>query len=250
MSSEARIIRQYAELVRAGHQIELKPEQFTEETKRDLNHLIAVTNLVGGKLAPTLDRFAKVLLSREQSRSELDLAVAAPNASTRLVLSLPVLVFIGSGIAGIPIFQVLMRPSVIWISMGIGAALYWLGSRWTRNLLAKAKPRIEDPGLPLDLVAVAVGAGLPLKAATDAVEKQIGAIQLSGLPELDAGTGMALNELLIERANTLRLEQFTQDRLRIQKASVAVLWPLGLTVLPAFVLIAIIPVGAALIQNQ
>jgi len=61
---------------------------------------------------------------------------------------------------------------------------------------------------------------------------------------------VALNELLMERANHLRLEQFTQDRLKIQKTSVAVLWPLGLTVLPAFVLIAIVPVGAALIQNQ
>ena len=250
MSSEARIIRQYAELVRAGHQIDLKPEQFTGETKRNLDHLIAITNLVGGRLAPTLDRFAHVLLTREQSRSELELAVAAPNASTRLVLSLPVLVFVGAGIAGIPIFQVLAQPSVIWISLVLGAALFWLGSRWTKVLLTKAKPRIEDPGLSLDLLAVAVGAGLPLQSAFEVVEKQIGSIQTSDLQELDSGTGVALNELLMERANNLRLEQFTQDLLRIKKASVSVLWPLGLTVLPAFVLIAIIPVGAALIQNQ
>lgn len=250
MSSEARIIRQYAELVRAGHQIDLKPEQFTEETRLNLNHLIAVTNLVGGRLAPTLDRFAKVLLTREQSRSELELAVAAPNASTRLVLSLPVLVFVGAGIAGIPIFQVLAQPSAIWISLILGTALFALGSRWTKGLLTKAKPRIEDPGLSLDLLAVAVGAGLPLQSAIEVVERQIGSIQTSELQELDSGTGVALNELLMERGNHLRLEQFTQDRLRIQKASVSVLWPLGITVLPAFVLIAIIPVGAALIQNQ
>ena len=250
MSSEARIIRQYAELVRAGHQIDLKPVQFTGETKRNLDHLIAITNLVGGRLAPTLDRFAKVLLTLEHSRSELELAVAAPNASTRLVLSLPVLVFVGAGIAGIPIFQLLAQPSAIWISLLLGTALFWLGSCWTRGLLTKAKPRIEDPGLPLDLLAAAVGAGLPLQSAIDVVEKQIGSIEISELSELDSGSGVALNELLIERAKNLRMEQFTQDRLRIQKASVSVLWPLGLTVLPAFVLIAIIPVGAALIQNQ
>jgi len=162
------------------------------------------------------------------------------------VMSLPILVFLGAGIAGIPIFVSLSSPSIVWVSLLLGCLLFWLGTRWTNRLLKRAEPRAEDPGLEIERLAIAVKAGLPLKAAAETV----GASQTSELQELAAGSGMALYELLIERANSLRLDQFNRDRMRIQKTSVSVLWPLGLTVLPAFVLIAIIPVGAALIQNN
>ena len=246
MISEAKTIRQYAELVRAGHRIQIKPEQFSKTTVQDLNQILELTAQVGGQLASTLDRFATVLLTREQNKTELELAVAGPKASSRLVMSLPILVFVGSGIAGIPIFEVLRSPSIVWLSLLLGVLLFWLGTRWTNRLMALAEPRSEDPGITLELLAIAVKAGLPLGSAAETV----GATNTSELQELAAGSGIALYELIIERANSLRLDQFNRDRMRIQKTSVSVLWPLGLTVLPAFVLIAIIPVGAALIQNN
>ena len=246
MISEAKTIRQYAELARAGHRIEIKPEHFSETTMQDLNQILELTAQVGGQLAATLDRFATGLLTREQNKTELELAVAGPKASSRLVMSLPILVFVGAGIAGIPIFEVLRSPSIVWLSLLLGVLLFWLGTRWTNRLLKRAEPRAEDPGLEIERLAIAVKAGLPLKAAAETV----GASQTSELQELAAGSGMALYELLIERANSQRLDQFNRDRMRIQKTSVSVLWPLGLTVLPAFVLIAIIPVGAALIKNN
>lgn len=246
MISEAKTIRQYAELARAGHRIEIKPEHFSETTMQELNQIVELTAHVGGQLASTLDRFATVLLTREQNRTELKLAVAGPKASSRLVMSLPILVFIGSGIAGIPIFEVLRSPSIVWLSLLLGVLLFWLGTRWTNRLLQQAEPRNEDPGITLELLAIAVKAGLPLRSAAETV----GVTDTSELQELATGSGIALYDLIIERANSLRLDQFNRDRMQIQKTSVSVLWPLGLTVLPAFVLIAIIPVGAALIQNN
>jgi tight adherence protein B len=246
MISEAKILRQHAELVRAGHRIEINPEHFSKTTQQEINQVLEITRLVGGQLASTLDRFAAVLLTREQNKTELELAVAGPKASSRLVMSLPILVFVGAGIAGIPIFASLSSPSLVWLSLLLGALLFWFGSRWTNRLLKRAEPTHEDPGLEIELLAIAVRAGLPLKVAAETV----GALDISELEELAAGSGIALQELLVEKANTLRLEQFNRDRMRIQKASVSVLWPLGLTVLPAFVLIAIIPVGAALIQGS
>jgi tight adherence protein B len=190
-----------------------------------------------------------VLLTLENSRNELALAVAGPKASSRLVLSLPILVFAGAGIAGIPIFQALSKPSIVWISLGLGILMFWLGNRWTSKLLAKANPRKTDPGFGFDALAIAVQAGSPLGPAVERLKDQLGQIDTYELQELSAGSGIALVEILNERADRLRIEQFTEDRMRIQKTSVSVLWPLGLTVLPAFVLMAIVPVGVALIQS-
>lgn len=249
MSSEAREIRQYSELAKAGHRIEFTEDQFSAETQIALNRILEITRIVGGRIAPSLDRFASVLLTLENSRNELALAVAGPKASSRLVLSLPILVFVGAGIAGIPIFQALSKPSIVWISLGLGILMFWLGNRWTSKLLAKANPRTTDPGFGFDALAIAVHAGLPLGSAVEQLKDQLGQIDAYELHELSAGSGIALVELLNERADSLRIEQFTEDRMRIQKTSVSVLWPLGLTVLPAFVLMAIVPVGVALIQS-
>lgn len=249
MSSEAAEIRQYAQLAKAGHRIQFSENQFTPQTQKDLNRLLEITKNVGGQIAPTLDRFATVLNSLEHSRSELALAVAGPKASSRLVMSLPILVFVGAGISGIPIFQALSKPSIVWLSLFLGALMFWLGSRWTHRLLVKATPESKDPGFHLDALAIAVRAGLPLGVAASQLESILEGSPSVELPPHTASSGIALAGLLEEQANLARFEQFTSDRLRIQKTSVSVLWPLGLTVLPAFVLLAIVPIGAALIQN-
>ena len=248
MNSEAAEIRQYAQLAKAGHRIEFSEGQFTSRTQTDLNRLLDITKLVGGQIAPTLDRFATVLNTLERSRSELALAVAGPKASSRLVMSLPILVFIGAGISGIPIFQALARPSLVWLSLMLGSLMFWAGSRWTNRLLEKATPESKDPGIHLDALAIAVRAGLPIQVAASQLESHLGSLPTEELTKLASRSGIALADLLEEQANLARFEQFTADRLRIQKTSVSVLWPLGLTVLPAFVLIAIVPVGSALIQ--
>lgn len=205
-----------------------------------------VNQKCGGSLSNTLDRYSGVLNSREQTKAELELAIAGPKASSRLVMSLPILVILGAGISGLPIFRVLATPSVVWISLGVGAALFWLGSRWIARVLKAAEPNYDDVGFELELIAIALGAGLPLASALELVPTT----QEVELQEMSQGNGIALTQLVLDRANSLRLDQLNEDRLKIQKASVAVLWPLGLTVLPAFVLIAIVPIASALIQSN
>jgi len=165
-------------------------------------------------------------------------------------MSLPILVFVGAGISGIPIFQALAQPSIVWVSLLLGAFMFWIGYRWTSRLLLKATPASNDSGFHLDALAIAVRAGLPVGVAIAQLERVLGEAPSVEIPPGSASSGIALAHLLEEQANLVRFEQFTADRLRIQKASVAVLWPLGLTVLPAFVLIAIVLVGAALLQNN
>ena len=221
-------------------------ELFSSETKGDLQFLMGIAKQAGGPISMALDRMSAVLIVREQTKTELELAVAGPKASSRLVMSLPLLVFLGAGISGIPIFRTLVSVPLVWLSIALGGIFFWWGSRWIGKLLKGAEPRYSDPGLVFDGVSIAIQAGLPLTSAAELAGLQ----NQSNLVELGSSSGMALAELLKERANQLRQDQFNEDRLLIQKTGVRVLWPLGLTVLPAFVLFAIVPVAAALIQDQ
>lgn len=246
MSTDGKTLRQYAELIRAGHRIEINFDQFAEQTAADLKVLLEVTKQAGGPIAQTLDRLAKVVNTRDQAQNELALAAAGPKASSRLVMSLPALVFVGAGISGIPIVRVLLSPSIVWASLILGIGMFWLGLRWTNRILGQAEPTKTDPGIELEAIGVAVQAGLPISVAVDLVP----GIHTSELEDLGDGSSMALCQLITDRADSKRIDQSNADRMKIQKASVAVLWPLGLTALPAFVLIAIVPVGAALLQTQ
>jgi tight adherence protein B len=246
LNNEATSLRQYSELIRAGHPLNLDFGNFSEETTKDLKRLLSISREAGGPISVALDRMSSVISVREQTRTELALAVAGPKASSRLVMSLPILVFLGAGISGIPIFRTLSTVPLVWGSLLTGALFFWWGNRWISKLLTKAEPRLSDPGLELDGLAIAVQAGMPLQSAIELVRFEAG----ESLSSISGSSGIALAKLLTDRASQLRQQQFNEDRLLIQRTGVSVLWPLGLTVLPAFVLIAIVPVAAALIQDQ
>ena len=229
-------------MVRAGLPTKDAELQLNGENQTQLDQLIEYNSKVGAPLAPTLERFAKMLELRMQTLGELEVAAAGPIASTKLVMSLPLLVLIGTGISGIPIFRTVFSNSLVWLSLLLGLLLYAFGSRWTNRLLRASTPTKSDPGFRFELAAIGVSAGLPLKLACNYAELAPESVQLDA-------NGIATAELLIETANQLRFEQNSADRRRIQKAAVSVLWPLGLTVLPAFVLLAIVPVGLALLTN-
>lgn len=223
--------------------MEFDLSQLNDSIRLKLERAMEITKEVGGPLADTLQRIASVVTRLELSRQELEVAIAGPKASTRLVLSLPILVFVGAGISGLPVVRILFQPSLVWLSLLLGLFLFWIGARWTKKLLVNAEPSFVDPGFELDLVALALSAGMPLSVSCDLVGVQAALVT-------ESSSGISMTELIREQADEARAEQHRSDRLKIQKASVAILWPLGLTVLPAFIFMAIIPIAVALMEGK
>lgn len=228
-----------AQMLRAGRSVTPTAERLSEGTWRDLQRLMQVNRMVGGQLVPTLQRFAQVLRQRDELTEEIQIAATGPKASARLVMNLPILVFVGGAISGIPVFQLLTSSMLAIVSLVMGLTLYWIGSSWMSRIISRAQPIEEDPGFDLDVLAVAVGAGLPLGFACKQFDIDEGLIEFleSEVPTI---------QLLSERADDLRQQQHNENRKRIQRTSVAILWPLGVTVLPAFVLVAIVPLALAM----
>jgi len=232
-------------MVRAGLPFSFDPAQLSETTASELQKIQQICSSTGGPLAPALERFAKVVATREQTNEELQVAFASPNASSRLVMSLPILVLLGSAISGIPIVSTILSQPIAWVSMGLGIALFTFGKRWVSRILKAAKPTPSDPGSALEMIAIGLRAGMPLS-----MTKELANAQTEELETMAQTTGAPLADLLTDQAENLRLTQATKDRKRISNASVKVLWPLGLVILPAFVLTAIVPVGLAMLNSK
>lgn len=236
MSENALAVRSLAQMVKAGLPVKL------EAAPSIAKEIITFTKRVGGPMATALDRLASVLTRIEQSQEELSIAAAGPKASARLITALPVLVLLGAGISGLPVFRVMIANPIVLGSCLVGLLLFWLGSRLTTRILRGANPETRDPGASFELLAIAVDAGMPLSLAC--IEAGVGLGEISFIEN-----GIASGALLRDKADELRMVQWNVDRKAIQKASVKILWPLGLTVLPAFVLVAIVPIGLTLLAN-
>jgi tight adherence protein B len=127
-------------------------------------------------------------------------------------------------------------------------------------MLEKAKPREADPGAFLDAVVIGLSAGLSAKSsAALAKRKSIASLGLDVSPEqlsalwdavaISEQSGIALSGILSARADALRHKLWNRRRQVLAKLSISLLLPLGLAALPAFVFLAVVPVGIGLIRG-
>jgi tight adherence protein B len=127
-------------------------------------------------------------------------------------------------------------------------------------MIEKARPREADPGAFLDAVAIGLSAGLSAKSAAalaqrksidsfgvDVSREQLGA--LWDAVAISEQSGIALTGILSARADALRHRLWNRRRNALARLSISLLWPLGLAALPAFVFLAVVPVGIGLLQS-
>lgn len=202
---------------------------------------------VGAPPVLALERLAEVETSWQVASAELELAASGPKSSAKLVTLLPLVVLFGAQLLGLKVFN---SPSPFLLgSLGFGAALLYLGWLWSKRILDKAQVRQSDPGAALDALSVALAAGLPTAQAYKEVESRFGPVPaLQELNQLSSQTGLALAKLVFAEADRLRLQARVSAQKLIRQAGVKLMWPLGLLVLPSFVLLAVIPLSLAMLR--
>jgi tight adherence protein B len=124
----------------------------------------------------------------------------------------------------------------------------------SRRMLRRASPAFSDPGIFLDCVVIGLQAGLPVSAAAENARVRVGegreseAFQkLEQALDLSDSTGAELTSILSAAADGLRDELFHEQSNRLAKLAVHLMIPLGLAVLPAFVLLTVVPIAIGLL---
>jgi tight adherence protein B len=207
----------------------------------------AVASEVGAPLAPTLRGFAFSLRSQAQAQREIAVALAAPAATARMVLALPVVGILFGLALGFNTVATLASPFGLGCLV-VGAVLMLIATRWSRAMVRKARPRDLTPGLEHDLTAIAVTGGGSLDRARDCVTRAMeeNALERSGAPpdavlELSRRAGVPAAELLRSEAEELRRAARAETQRRVESLSVTLMLPLGLCVLPAFMVVGVLP---------
>ena len=265
--SDHGVILELAGLLKAGYsaksaRFELQESLAKMSPRRlaEFETLWSVAIASGGSVAKSMANLSDSFASDEAHLREIELAFAGPRATAKLVGWLPVF---GLGIAQLfglnPIGAIFTKPLAMF-SVALGVALLISGRFWAKSILAKAQPVAGDPGLTFDAIRIGIDAGLPLSASVNqsiqAIEQFLGAspneIDLSEVERLavrNRDAGASLSALLISAAQVIRdTHRFENDK-RIAKLSVKLMVPLGLLTLPAFVCLAIAPIGISLLSS-
>ncbi|MGN6503766.1 MAG: type II secretion system F family protein [Pseudolysinimonas sp.] len=215
----------------------------------------AVATETGAALAPTLQRTAEVLRDLAQSAREVETALAGPVATSRIVLALPLVGLLMGLILGFDVLAVFATVPGIVCLLG-GGSLIALGLRWNRRLIRWARTQDATPGIALELTATALAGDTSIDRATRSVA---GACGLAGIDPRSAdvdevlgfasAAGVPVVALLRSAADEHRRRARADAAARAARLESRMLLPLGLCILPAFVLLGVVPTGIAILSS-
>jgi tight adherence protein B len=236
---------------------QLQTNELSEFQTKQFQFIWEVATESGGHLGLALDRLTEVFRAQQRQFVELGIAFASPKATANLILLLPLVAVVFSELLGLSALGASLATALGVVSIGLGLVLLILARISSLRMLEKAKPREADPGAFLDAVAIGLSAGLSPKAAATLARNKSKQHFLEDVPadqltifwdavKVSEQSGIALNGLLLARADTLRHRLWNSNRLALAKLSVSLLIPLGLAALPAFVFLAVVPVGIGL----
>jgi tight adherence protein B len=214
-----------------------------------------VATICGAPLAAALRAFADALRDREAARRDIDVALAGPRATARIVMLLPLIAVLLGLLMGVDLVATLSTPLGA-ACIAAGVLLIVAARRWMRRLLRAAEPLESSEGLALDLLAVAAfGGGAPEAAAslvTAELERAglpVESRRLDGLVRLSRRAGAPLAELARTEAAEVRARERADARVGAERLAVRLMLPLGVCVLPSFLLLGVVPMLLGLLSS-
>jgi tight adherence protein B len=265
MSAELAVM-ELASLLRAGTSAKNARNQFpianlSSFQQKQFDFIWIVATDSGGAIAKGLDRLASVFGQQNHQLAELKIAFASPKATANLILVLPLVAVLFSELLGLSALAASVGTSLGAVSVGVGLILLIVARVSSLRMLEAAKPRELDPGAFLDAISIALSAGLNPKSAAAMARSRFSQTLLEEVSseqwlifweavKASEQSGIALTGLLAARADSLRYRMWNNHRAIISRLQIKLMIPLGLAALPAFVLLAVVPVGIGLLSSQ
>lgn len=217
-----------------------------------------VATEAGAPLASTLNDLAATIRDLAQTGREVQVALAAPVATARMVLALPAVGVLFGMVLGYDTIGTLFTTPIGIACLGSGGLLMLAARAWNRRLVKASSSARETPGLALDLIAIAVSGGSSIERARAAV---VAACQRAGLSlaadsraadnvlELSQRAGIPAARLLRAQAEEARRHARSEGARNAATLAVKLMLPLGLCILPAFMLLGVAPLLIAVISS-
>jgi tight adherence protein B len=208
----------------------------------------------GSPLAPALRSFAASLRELGEAQRDARVALAGPVATARMVMALPAVGILFGLALGFNTLATLFGTPVGWTCLVVGGGLLLVAARWNRRLVRSARPTSATPGLACELMAIGMAGGASIdrtRAIVDGAARRfdVASDDVDSVLELSRRAGVPAAELLRSEAAELRAAARASAQEGAAALSVKLMLPLGLCVLPAFLVLGVLPLLATVVTS-
>ena len=227
------------------------------EPARVFAALVIVADESGTPLHSALWALAQSLRDRVATEADIRAVTTAPRQTAWLLMALPPLGLVVAWTLGIDVvtfFRETTLGRVAALTSGLLIGVAWM---WMRRLVGQLLPDTGYLSPACDLLAVATAGGALPERALARVENALTQCGLDGegidavqrLAELSRRVGVPISVLASTEAEWQRHRARSSSRDAAATLSVQILIPLGLLILPAFVLVGVLPVVVTLLRD-
>lgn len=221
-----------------------------DERAQACAHAWRVIARLGSPPLTLLDAFVRALEADSRRERAIAAALAGPRLATRILLVLPFASTLVMTLLGFDCLGVLFGRPVGWLCCALAVVLVGVARTWTSRLIAAARQTPVLPGFTLELAAVGVVSGVSMSRLIALVEsaewfssaeREHERMRIREIASSCARWGIPLERMLRAAALAERESaRASTERLTAELAE-RVLLPVGVCVLPAFVLLVAVP---------
>ena len=221
-----------------------------------VNDVVSFSRATGVPRTSALTALANALDDSDQREREIVVGMATANATTRVLCALPAVTALAAELFGFPVIVFLLTTLTGILCLVSGTTLVLGSWVWMRRIRRKIpRPSIET-GLALDLAAALCGSSTirneQVRALTQLAERWGTVDEISQLDQsirLSRAHGVPVSHLLSIAAAQTRADAKHRVSYAIEMLPTKLLAPVGILLLPAFVITTVIPVVASLAQQ-
>jgi tight adherence protein B len=176
---------------------------------------------------------------------------AASEITGHLLRWLPWMALLASQILGLPTVSFLIFQPVGWVVTALAVALTFAAHVVAKRFVARMSEVEPDPGLWLSLVAAAIREGAGINRAVGALREVVGGplaeVEIEVVRAIAQGGSVAsrLESVAVQK----REQALAAKEQQVERLPVKLLLPLGLFLIPQFVLLLVVPVIATTLQG-
>lgn len=180
---------------------------------------------------------AKVQRIESEARDEIEQAQQVPLSTKKLMLWLPWFGLVLAELTGLEVVSALLSP-LGFVLLGSAAGLSYLGHRVSERMIKAAAETSAPPQQPILKLAILIQTGIQLGEALrlSEIPKQSELIQFA------LQSGANLKHLLQSQIESDLATWRNRSLVAAKQLSVRLMLPLGLTTLPAFLLLTVAPI--------
>lgn len=214
----------------------------------------------GAPIAGVLERMSTAFLRLDTLAKRRNVLLAGPKGTVLLIATLPVLAFVVGEFLGAGAVEQLFNP-VGALLIGSGMLLLIAGIGWGLAMIKSLSDKDELAGFELDLLWIALAGGsTPEEARRIVVHSvdlfRVAWVDLTSFSSSGAATrmlhtstenGAPIKDLVEQSSDREREHGLQTLEEQAEKLAIRILIPLGVCILPAFILIGVIPVMLGLL---